>query len=102
MAASTAHIATPEASRLIKRLCTHWAHKFEVRFDAGSGFVPFDADTIARLSASDTHLDASVEAADRDTLERYQDVLANHLHRMARAGALDIAWRAAAAGNEPR
>ena len=90
---ATADIDTPEAARLIKRLCTHWAHKFAVVFDADTGFVPFDATTTAHLRASAATLSARVEAADPATLERYQGVVANHLHRMARAGELVIQWR---------
>ena len=94
MPVSTADIATPEASRLIKRLCTHWAHRFEVKFDADSGFVPFDATTTARLHADGERLRASVEAADAETLERFQGVVESHLQRMARAGELIVQWRA--------
>src|SRR5690606_42098918 len=71
MPVSTADIATPEASRLIRRLCTHWAHRFEVKFDADSGFVPFDPTTTARLRVDGERLHASVEAADAETVERF-------------------------------
>ena len=98
MPAATARIETVEAERLIKRLCTHWAHKFAVAFDAGSGFVPFDASTTARLRAEDGGLHVAVEAADAATLERFQGVVANHLQRMARAGELAIRWRPTAGG----
>lgn len=96
MPTSTARIGTAEAERLVKRLCTHWAHKFAVTFDAGSGFVPFDASTSAWLRAEDGHLDVAVEAADAATLERFQGVVASHLQRMARTGELTIDWRPAA------
>ncbi|MGY1409636.1 MULTISPECIES: DUF2218 domain-containing protein [unclassified Luteimonas] len=91
---SSATIATPEATHLIKRLCTHWAHKFEVAFDADSGFVPFDPTTSARMRAEADRLDVSVEAADDARLQRYQEVVASHLQRMARVGELSIQWQA--------
>jgi len=94
---SSTTIATAEAARLIKRLCTHWAHKFEVKFDADSGFVPFDPTTRARMRAESDRLHVSVEAADTAALQRYQDVVASHLQRMARAGELAIQWQADAA-----
>jgi len=94
---SSATIATPEATRLIKRLCTHWAHKFEVKFDADNGFVPFGPTTSARMRAEADRLHVSVEAADTAALQRYQDVVASHLQRMARAGELAIQWQADAA-----
>ncbi|HRP72499.1 MAG TPA: DUF2218 domain-containing protein [Luteimonas sp.] len=93
MPVATADIDTPEASRLIKRLCTHWAHKFPVSFDADSGTVPFDATTIARLRAEGEHLHVHVEADDAVTMERFQGVVEVHLQRMARAGELAIRWQ---------
>lgn len=93
MPTASAQIATIEASRLIKRLCTHWAHRFEVQFDADSGTVPFDATTTARFRATDDHLYARIEAADTAALERFQGVVESHLQRMARAGELTVEWK---------
>lgn len=90
---ASATIATPEAARLVKRLCTHWAHKFEVVFDADSGFVPFAPAISARLRAEADRLHVSIEAADTASLQHYQEVVASHLQRMARAGELSIQWR---------
>lgn len=95
MPASVSDIATPDAARLIKRLCTHWAHKFEVVFDDRHGRVPFDADTLALLDADDDALHVRIEAADAERLARMQDVVAEHLQRMNRGEALAIAWRPA-------
>ncbi|WP_414674792.1 DUF2218 domain-containing protein, partial [Lysobacter sp.] len=49
MPVAHARIATDDASRLIKRLCTHWRHKFPVEFDSERGRVPFDDATVATL-----------------------------------------------------
>ena len=94
---ATADIDTSEAARLLKRLCTHWAHKFAVVFDAGNGLVPFDDNTRARLRVDTDRLHVVVEAADAATLERFQGVVASHLQRMARAGELVIEWHPASA-----
>lgn len=91
-------IATTEASRLVKRLCTHWAHKFPVEFGADHGLVPFDAGTTARLQATGTALRVEVEAGDDPTLQRYRQVVENHLQRMSRTGPLAMDWRPADAG----
>lgn len=94
MPAAHARIATEEASRLIKRLCTHWSHKFAVEFDETHGRVPFDASTAATLNARDGQLDVRVEAEDAERLARMQDVVAEHLQRMARAEQpLQIDWQ---------
>lgn len=88
-----ARIATADGSRLIKRLLTHWGHKFDVSFDERSGHVPFDAQTTATFAASDDTLLARIDSTDDAQLVRFQDVVANHLHRMARGETLQIDWQ---------
>jgi len=85
-------IPTRDGSRLIKRLCTHWGHKFEVQFDESRGQVPFDADTRLRLDAGAEALQARLEAVNDARLAQMQGVVADHLHRMVRGETLQIAW----------
>ena len=92
MPVSTATIATADGRRLIKRLCTHWAHKLEVSFDEAQARVAFDADTVAHLSAGPAALEARIEAPDAARLVEIQGVVASHLERMARGETLDISW----------
>ena len=94
MPSSIARIDTTDGSRLIKRLCTHWAHKLEVEYDESRARVAFDADTTAHLAAHPDALEARVTAADEAQLLRFQEVVAVHLHRMARGETLEIAWTA--------
>ena len=93
MPATTATIATSEASRLIRRLCTHWGHKFNVDFDEQHGVVSFDDDVVLRLQAEGNALHARIEACDPPALERFTGVVENHLQRMARAGELAFHWQ---------
>ena len=93
MPSSTARIATADGSRLIKRLCTHWAHKLEVKFDETSASVVFDADTTTDLAATADALEARVTAPDAAKLAQFQGVVASHLERMARGETLEISWR---------
>ena len=95
MPATTSLSATPEAGRLIKRLCTHWGHKFSVEFDDQRGLVQFDDAVVLRLQAHADALHARIDAIDLPALERFQGVVENHLQRMARAGALSFDWQPA-------
>ena len=94
MPATNATIATPEASRLIRRLCTHWGHTFTVDFDEQQGVVTFHDDVVLRLRAGEDALEARIEACDTPALERFEGVVENHLQRMARATRLQFDWRA--------
>ena len=95
MPVATARIVTVEAERLIKRLCTHWGHKFSVEFDDKHGVVQFDDAVVLRLQAHADALHARIDAIDLPALERFQGVVENHLQRMARAGALSFDWQPA-------
>ena len=90
---ATATIATHDGSRLIKRLCTHWAHKLEVSFDLTRARIAFDADTIATLFARPDALEARISAGDGARLAQIQDVVDSHLQRMARGETLEISWQ---------
>src|SRR3546814_13751153 len=76
-------IPTRDGSRLIKRLCPHWAHKLQVQFDESQAHVPFDADTRLLLEAGAEALQARLEAPADAPLAQMHGVVADHLHRMA-------------------
>ena len=95
MPASRSAIATADGNRLVKRLLAHWGHKFEVGFDADRGHVAFDAETRARFHALPDTLEVRIDAADPERLARMQQVVADHLQRMARGETLRIDWQAA-------
>lgn len=94
MATTSATIPTTDGARLIKRLCAHWSHKFPVESSEGHGDIAFDAQTRVRLNATDETLEAAIETADAAHVTRLQDVVAEHLNRMARGETLTIAWSA--------
>src|SRR3546814_13290089 len=82
-------IPTRDGSRLIKRLCTHWAHKLQVQFDESQAHLPFDADTRLWLEAGAKALQARLEAPDDARLAQLQGVVAAHLHPLARGATLE-------------
>lgn len=90
---ATARIATVEGARLIKRLCTHWAHKLEVAHEPGHGRVVFGPGATLTLDATEAELHAVLDTPDADADARLREVVAEHLQRMAREGELVIDWR---------
>lgn len=97
MARSICSIATADGRRLIKRLLTHWGHKFDVVLDEQHGEVPFDTSTHARFDADAEQLKVVLEAADAQRLQQMQGVIGEHLQRMARGESLQIDWTPAEA-----
>lgn len=87
----SANISTTSAARIMKRLCKHWSHKLQVSYDDEQGRVLFDP-AVLNMQVSPQSLQATLSHADDDTLIRLQQVVADHLQRMAQPEVLVIEW----------
>ncbi len=92
MSVSYARIATQDPSRLIRRLCKHWAHKFPVSFDERQGEIQLPLGCCL-LRAEDNQLKVCLKASDLAQVQRFRQVVVEHLQRMAGDETLDFAWR---------
>ncbi|RKR03477.1 hypothetical protein C7446_2002 [Kushneria sinocarnis] len=91
MADATAIVTTESGSRLINRLCRHWSHRFEVEHDDSHGHVDF-GESQCSMSAHPEQLVITVHAGEEE-LEGMQNVVAEHLQRMAGEERLEVIWR---------
>lgn len=83
-------VATDNPSRLINRLCRHWSHKFPVRHDEREGEGEIELSIgFCRLSAVEGGLNVFLES---ENLEQLQQVVADHLQRMASGETLSFDW----------
>ncbi|EWC40872.1 DUF2218 domain-containing protein [Pseudomonas stutzeri] len=89
---STAHIVEQNPERLIKRLCNHWRHKFAVQLDEQGGVIELPLGRCS-LRWGEGCLDAELQCADQQQLQRLQTVAADHLIRMAGDEPLSIDWQ---------
>lgn len=89
----TATVPTTNGSRYLQQLCKHWSHKFETSFDAGQGEIAFPMGPI-RMTAEPEALLVELEPnADAD-VERFKQVVADHLDRFAfREAPLPFDWK---------
>ncbi len=94
---SFAHIACANPGRLINRLCKHWGHKFPVELDDALGRIELPIGE-CRLRDAGERLEAQLQAADAAALARLQQVVADHLERMASGEALKIVWQPGESG----
>jgi uncharacterized protein len=82
MAQINGEALTADAERVMRRLCRHWSHKFEVRFDAHSGDIQInDVKLGMRVAADRLHI--SLDNPAGEIPERLPGVVAEHLVRMA-------------------
>ena len=92
MFSSTVQIFTTDPSRLIRRLCKHWSHKFEVSFDDQQGNIMLGDDR-CQLTAGEGSLTAQVWAEDEARLKQLETVVADHLQRMSTEETFTFDWQ---------
>lgn len=87
---SRALIDTQQAERLVLRLCKHWGHKFPVTHTPGRGEIelPLGRCRLHGAAALTVELES-----DAEQLARLQQIVADHLQRMARDETLVITWQ---------
>jgi hypothetical protein len=88
---STAIVRTREAEGIALRMRKHFGHKVEVELRDGVSRVRLPSGEF-ELAPGPASLVVRARADDGTGLRRVQDVVASHLGRFARAGALEIDW----------
>ena len=91
----TAYFETDHASRYLQQLCSHFAHKVSVDYDANSGRADLPPGP-ARMSADATGLSVEITAEDEDGLASARHIIDDHLKRFAhRESFVGMDWRKA-------
>lgn len=89
----TANVPTAHGSRYLQQLCKHWSHKFEADFDAEQGAIAFPMGPI-RMVAGDVGLAVTIDPYPGADVERFKQVVADHLNRFAfREAPLVFDWQ---------
>jgi hypothetical protein len=78
----TANVPTRNASRYLQQLCKHWSHKFETDFSPEQGVIAFPMGPI-RMAAQPEALVVTLEPNEDVDVERFKQVVADHLDRFA-------------------
>lgn len=79
---SSASIHTTDSTRIVKRLCNHWKHKFEITEQDQKFTIPFpDANVV--LEATSTDILILIRTKQQNGLQQYENVVLDHLNRMA-------------------
>ena len=87
-------VPTEHASRYLQQLCKHWAHKFEVSFDAAHGRITMPEDRTLRMTATPDMLELQVTAP-TETMAQFQQVIDSHIARFAFRETLVFDWQPA-------
>jgi uncharacterized protein len=89
----TGEAATTDASRIMRRLCKHWGHKYPVECNDTRGVIQLN-DVRVVLLAEPQHLSVTLENPEAPVPERLKGVVAEHLQRMAGDAILEVRWSA--------
>lgn len=94
--ASRATIAPADPAKLLRTLCNHWRHKFEIeRPDDHHARIPFGDLGPADFAVDGGALAITLYQPDAEPRERLQGVIASHLRRFERNEDLAFDWHAA-------
>ncbi|HZX18484.1 MAG TPA: DUF2218 domain-containing protein [Pseudomonas sp.] len=92
MTISEAYVTCVNPARLMTRLCKHWSHKFNVELGEEKGSVAFPNGT-CEFAVEPGVLQVNLHMPEENQV-RMQQVVAEHLQRMAGTEALTVEWRA--------
>lgn len=92
MTVSEAYVTCANPTRLMTRLCRHWSHKFNVELDEAQGSVDFP-NGCCEFAVEAGLLQVSLRMPEENQA-RMQQVVAEHLQRMAGSEPLEVQWRA--------
>lgn len=92
MTIAKARIPTASGAKYLQQLCKHWDHKLAVDLSDNKGIVWFPS-AVATIEADANALLVTIEAQEKETVERMKDVVASHLDRFAfREAPLAFDW----------
>lgn len=93
MPTAHARVSSVQARKLLRTLCNHWRHKFELEYANDRARIAFDADARLEAAADEAGVDLELSAADPARLHVLQGVVLDHLQRFAREERLAADWR---------
>ena len=87
-----AQVATAYGSRYLQQLAKHWSHKFPVEVSPQAATIDMPLGKCV-MSATPERLDVVLTGADEADMQRFQEVVADHLQRFGFRETLTFAWR---------
>jgi len=94
MPTSSADIHSNTPARLLRWLCNHWRHKFEITHDHdGHALIPLGEVGTAEFNVGEGVLHAKASHPEAGQLPHLREVIENHLERFARDETLSFDWQ---------
>ncbi len=87
----TAIAETHQAQRFLNRLCKHFSHKVDVKWENHLGFIKFSMG-VCYLEARDTNLHFRCEANNKTDLSEIIDTIDSHFKRFSGDEGTAMSW----------
>ena len=85
------HVATPEASRYLQRLCYHFSRKITVEYDSHQGQAAFAWGDCA-MRADDSRLYFACQSETAEGLARVRYAIDEHVKLFSRKNPMRVQW----------
>ena len=92
MTSKTGRMATDRAARYAKQLASHWERKTEQATADDATILTFESGNVVVLRPADGVLEVEVSVADGGDLDRFAQVVADHLQRFGQRDELEVTW----------
>lgn len=84
-------IETTSGSTYLRKLCRHFAHKVPATVSDDQGIIEFHFGR-CRIKVAQDHLHCCVDVENEQQFTAAEQVITEHLTRMARSEALSVQW----------
>ena len=89
----TGSMATDRPERYAKQLASHWSHRGPAAVEEGATVMRWETGQVIVLRPVDGALEVEVSVPDDGDVNRFAEVVKEHLERFGTREELDVVWR---------
>jgi len=88
----TGTVATNRPERYAKQLASHWARRGPATDEDGATVLRWETGQVITMRPAEVALEVEVSVPDEGDVDRFADVVKDHLERFGQRNELDLVW----------
>ena len=92
MQTKTGTVATNRPERYAKQLASHWATRGPATDEDGATVLRWETGQVITMRPAEVALEVEVSVPDEGDVDRFADVVKDHLERFGQRNELDLVW----------
>ena len=92
MQTKTGTVATNRPERYAKQLASHWATRGPATDEDGATVLRWETGQVITMRPAEVALEVEVSVPDEGDVDRFADVVKDHLERFGQRDELDLVW----------